>query len=122
MESPPNEAIERLFSYGTLQQPEVQLATFGRHLNARADTLPGYRLSMLAIDDPEVVKTSGKTHHPIISYTGSPGDTITGAVLEVSAEELQHSDRYEVAAYRRQSVKLTSGDIAWAYVDARDPA
>ncbi len=120
MDSPPYEAIERLFSYGTLQQTEVQLATFGRRLAASEDVLPGYRLSMLAIDDADVVKTSGKTHHPIISYTGSPEDSITGAVLAVSTEELWHADRYEVAAYRRQSVRLASGTIAWAYVDARD--
>ncbi|MHA4870499.1 gamma-glutamylcyclotransferase family protein [Duganella sp. PWIR1] len=120
MASPPNEATERLFSYGTLQQPEVQMATFGRLLVSSQDVLPGYRLSSVAIDDPDVVKTSGKTHHPIISHTGSPADTIAGAVLAISTEELRHADRYEVAAYRRQSVTLASGAVAWAYVDARD--
>ena len=56
----PAAATEQLFSYGTLQQPEVQLATFGRLLDSRPDQLPGYCLAMLAIDDAQVVATSGK--------------------------------------------------------------
>ena len=52
-----------LFSYGTLQQEDVQLATFGRRLEGRVDALPGYATSLLEIRDAEVVKTSGKTHH-----------------------------------------------------------
>ena len=59
-----------LFSYGTLQQEDVQLATFGRRLAGAADALVGYRQSMVEIDDPEVVRTSGKTHHPIVAFTG----------------------------------------------------
>ena len=31
-----------LFSYGTLQQDDVQRATFGRLLTGQRDTLPGY--------------------------------------------------------------------------------
>ena len=120
MESRSTDAIEMLFSYGTLQQPEVQMATFGRLLSGHQDGLPGYRLSAVAIDDPAVVATSGKTHHPIVSHTGSPDDQVAGSVLAVTADELRDSDRYEVAAYRRQSVALASGAVAWAYVDARD--
>ncbi|RFP18780.1 MULTISPECIES: gamma-glutamylcyclotransferase family protein [unclassified Duganella] len=120
MESRPTDATEMLFSYGTLQQPEVQMATFGRLLSGHQDSLPGYRLSAVAIDDPAVVETSGKTHHPIVSHTGSPDDKVAGSVLAVTADELRDSDRYEVAAYRRQSVALASGAVAWAYVDARD--
>ena len=58
-----------LFSYGTLQQRDVQLATFGRELHGTPDHLVGFRQSMVRIEDPEVVKTSGKTHHPIVSRT-----------------------------------------------------
>ncbi|SDE35457.1 hypothetical protein [Paraburkholderia lycopersici] len=36
--------------------------------------MPGYSLAMLKINDPEVVATSGKTHHPVVTYTGNPGD------------------------------------------------
>ena len=113
---------EQLFSYGTLQQADVQLATFGRLLDSRPDQLPGYRLALLAIDDAQVVATSGKTHHPIASRSGAPTDSVPGAVLVISLEELRQADGYEVAAYRRERVTLASGMQAWAYVDARDAA
>lgn len=112
-------ATEHLFSYGTLQQADVQLATFGRLLDSRPDRLPGYCLAMLAIDDAQVVATSGKTHHPIASR-GEPADGVPGAVLAVTLEELRQADGYEVAAYRRERVTLASGAQVWAYVDARD--
>ncbi len=114
------EKMEKLFSYGTLQQEGVQLATFGRKLEGRPDQLNGYKLGLLEIDDPEVVATSGKTHHPIISRSGSETDAVVGSVLLVTPEELQQADKYEVAAYKRHSVTLASGAIAWAYVDARE--
>ncbi|QYG07691.1 gamma-glutamylcyclotransferase family protein [Janthinobacterium sp. PAMC25594] len=116
------ETPEQLFSYGTLQQADVQLATFGRLLDSRPDQLPGYRLALLAIDDAQVVATSGKTHHPIASRSSAPTDCVPGAVLAISADELRQADGYEVAAYRRERVTLASGMQAWAYVDARDAA
>lgn len=39
------ERTERLFSYGTLQQENVQIATFGRLLNGAPDALVGFKLS-----------------------------------------------------------------------------
>ncbi|RQM47566.1 gamma-glutamylcyclotransferase [Paraburkholderia bannensis] len=112
---------ERLFSYGTLQLEQVQLATFGRKLDGEADEMPGFSLTMLKIDDPEVVKTSGKTHHPVVAYTGNPADRVAGAVFAITAQELAHADDYEVAAYRRDRVTLASGVSAWVYVDANTP-
>lgn len=108
-----------LFSYGTLQQDNVQQATFGRLLSGRPAELVGYSLSMIAIDDPEVVKTSGKTHHPIVRFTGAPADRVAGTVFNVTQVELEHSDKYEVAAYKRVLAPLASGDEAWVYIDAR---
>jgi hypothetical protein len=40
-----------LFSYGTLQDQAVQLATFGRELKGRADSLPGYKQNWVEITD-----------------------------------------------------------------------
>lgn len=108
-----------LFSYGTLQQADVQLATFGRLLSGTADALVGYEQSMVAIDDPEVVKTSGKSHHPIVRHTGAAAARVAGTVFEITAEELERADRYEVSAYRRVEAPLASGRSAWVYVDAR---
>ena len=111
--------MPHLFSYGTLQQDDVQRSTFGRLLSGRADVLPGYSQDMVAIDDPDVVATSGKTHHPILKHSGVASDRVAGTVFEISADELAQADRYEVAAYRRVAVTLASGLSAWVYVDAR---
>ena len=55
----------------------------------------------------------------IVAFTGRDTDGVAGTVFEVTADELQRADRYEVAAYRRVSVTLRSGRQAWVYVDAR---
>jgi len=73
---------------------------------------------MVAIDDPEVVKTSGKTHHPILRYTGDRNALVQGTVFENTPEELEQVDRYEVSAYKRVAAPLKSGGMAWVYVDA----
>jgi hypothetical protein len=110
---------ELLFSYGTLQLESVQLATFGRRLTGFKDTLPRFTLAMVAIDDAEVVATSGKSQHPIVRYTGVSADVVEGMVFEITPEELASADRYEVSAYRRVGVPLISGRRAWVYVDVR---
>jgi gamma-glutamylcyclotransferase (GGCT)/AIG2-like uncharacterized protein YtfP len=111
--------VPKLFSYGTLQQDGVQLATFGRRLTGVSDALVGYRQSIAAIDDPEVVRKSGKTHHPIVAFTGRVQDRVPGVVFKITDAELQHADAYEVAAYVRVKAPLASGLEAWVYVDAR---
>ena len=59
-----------LFSYGTLQQENVQLSTFGRLLQGR-DELPGFEQSLVRIEDPQVAAKSGKTHHANVTFNGS---------------------------------------------------
>jgi len=105
-----------LFSYGTLQQPDVQLATFGRHLAGTPDQLPGHRLDWVTITDPAVIAASGSDRHPIIRV--SRADTVAGTVFALTTTELAASDQYEVEAYRRVPVILASGSDAWAYLAA----
>ncbi len=110
---------ENLFSYGTLQLVPVQLSTFGRTLEGTPDELPGFSRSMVRIEDPNVVETSGQTHHPIVRFTGSDADRVAGSVFRITHQELLNADKYEVAAYRRIAVVLASGIRAWVYIDAR---
>ncbi len=60
-----------LFSYGTLQREEVQLATFGRRLNGKPDALTGYVVTIIPIRDPNVAAKSGDTHYRNVKFTGS---------------------------------------------------
>ena len=107
-----------LFSYGTLQQPGVQMSTFGRLLNGRPDELVGFRLSVLEIENPEFVKASGKSHHSIVKFDGNDDSRVSGTVLELTDAELAQADAYEPAGYTRISATLASGTEAWVYADA----
>lgn len=109
-----------LFSYGTLRQTNVQLATFGRELEGREDALVGFIRSMIAITDPAVVATSGETHHPIVARTGNTEDEVAGTVFRITAAELAAADSYEVSDYKRIAVRLKSGCDAFVYVRAAD--
>ena len=48
-----------LFSYGTLQHADVQLATFGRLLRGQSDELAGFEQALVRIDDAQFVASSG---------------------------------------------------------------
>lgn len=113
-----NETGVLLFSYGTLQDKAVQRANFGRELNGRADAMTGYVQRWVEITDPEVIKTSGLARHPIVSASDDPQDEVPGMVFEITAQELEAADRYEVSDYKRVSVRLKSGAQAWVYVKA----
>ena len=107
-----------LFSYGTLQLKSVQLANFGRELKGRPDAMVGWRRDLLEITDPEVLRQSGETHHPIVSESGDAADEVPGVVFEITPDELVAADGYEVADYQRVLVTLKSGAVAWVYVKA----
>jgi hypothetical protein len=106
-----------LFSYGTLQDPDVQLATFGHHLQGEKDLLPGYEPALVPISDPAVAARLGRLHHYNARATGDDWSSVQGTALEVTDEELAKADGYEAAfGYRRVEVTLSSGKLAWVYV------
>jgi gamma-glutamylcyclotransferase (GGCT)/AIG2-like uncharacterized protein YtfP len=109
--------VERLFSYGTLQQESVQLANFGRKLKGQIDSLQGWRLSTVEIRDPAVLAVSGLAVHRIM-VRGVPADEVHGVMFEITATELKAADSYETDAYKRVKLKFTSGTEAWVYVAA----
>ncbi|MCV7192203.1 gamma-glutamylcyclotransferase family protein [Mycolicibacterium brumae] len=108
-----------LFSYGTLRDPNVQQALFGRPVPCEDDSLPGFELAEVLITDPAVIAASGSDRHPILRR-GTPEDVVAGACLRLNDEELAAADDYEVDDYARIPVTLGSGRQAWAYVAAAD--
>ena len=105
-----------IFSYGTLQLPQVQIATYGRLLDGSPDTLLGYRLEPLAISDTNVIRISGKAVHTIARHTGEPHHHIDGMVYMITEAELAATDLYEVDVYGRVAETLVSGREALLYV------
>jgi gamma-glutamylcyclotransferase (GGCT)/AIG2-like uncharacterized protein YtfP len=111
-----------LFSYGTLQQENVQLSTFGRLLQGQTDDLLGFAQSLVKIQDPQLAAATGRTHHANVTFNGNNDSRVTGTVFEITDAELVAADRYEqLAAYKRVTAVLASGKQAWLYVNARRP-
>ena len=95
-----------LFAYGTLQQEDVQRATFGRPLQGESDALVGFERTMAR-------------GHVTASATGRPDDRVAGVVFEVTEADLSAADKYEErASFARITSTLASGKQAWVYVDA----
>jgi hypothetical protein len=120
MTSRSDDPEELLFSYGPLQDPTLQQSVFGRQLAGEDDQLYGYTLTMLEPTDARPRRQPGR--HPIMMMTGQPEDRVDGTLYHVSQKELQQADTIEATDYKRDRVKLASGKIAWAYIDAKPPS
>lgn len=99
-------ATHYLFTYGTLQEKEVQLGVFARELKGFDDKLTHYRVSHMKVADI----------YPTLEHTGEEKDSITGKVYTLSNQELQKADAYEGDAYQRIEIELGSGKKAWTYI------
>ncbi|WP_328787225.1 GDSL-type esterase/lipase family protein [Streptomyces sp. NBC_00273] len=106
-----------LFSFGTLRDERVQTALFGRAVPTSPAALAGYTTRPLKITDPAVIAASGLDVHLILERR--LGASVDGAVLHLTDQELAAADAYEVDDYTRRRVVLSSGESAWAYLDAK---
>ena len=112
-----------LFSYGSLQQEDVQLSTFGRRLDGQRDELPRFAPSLVKVDDPGVVARIGRTHHANVTFNGNETSRVPGMAFEITDAELASVDAYEHAFdYGRIAATLASGRDAWVYVSTRAAA
>ena len=109
-----------LFSYGTLRDPAIQLAVFGRTLSGSADLLIGYAREDFEVTDPAFTAVYG-SNHVIVQNTGRDEDRTPGTVLEVTDAELQMADAYEPAGYRRVAARFASGRRGWVYTADDSP-
>lgn len=99
-----------LFTYGTLQDIEVQQATFNRTLKGHKDLLNGYILAKHKIYG----------QYPVIEPSLSPTDSVTGTTYEIDVTELDAADAYETKAYKRIEVILASNRTAWVYIENKE--
>ena len=111
-----------LFSYGTLQQEGVQRSTFGRLLKGSADALVGYAQTMVKIEDADVVAKSGKTHHPIVAYSGRERRSRVRNRIRDHRRRARRRRRLRGRRLQAGVAPLASGRRAWVYVDARGAA
>jgi gamma-glutamylcyclotransferase (GGCT)/AIG2-like uncharacterized protein YtfP len=100
------------FSYGSLQQEQVQLSTVGRRLEGQKDDLLQFETSSVRIDDPRIVTAT-------LTFTGRESSRVAGVVFEITDVELASLDAYEATfSYTRVAATLASGRQAWVYVHA----
>ena len=101
---------QHLFTYGTLQNPEIQRIVMDRELTGKKDTLIGYRL--------EHEKVLGR--YPAVIHTGNPKDKVRGMVYKTSFRDLFLCDEYEGTHYKRIRETLNSGLESWVYIENLD--
>ncbi len=99
--------MEYLFTYGTLQDEQVQQYIFNRTLFGKRDFLPGFKRMENAVYG----------RYPLVLQTHDPADYVEGKVYELTEPELKKADVYETAAYKRMKMPLRSGVSAWVYVE-----
>ncbi len=102
--------MQKLFTYGTLQNDDIQETIFGRQLQGTPEILIGYVIKEIQIEEE-----FGIVHYPIIMETNNPEDTINGIVYEITSIDLRQADLYEGLHYKRVEVHLQSNEMAWAY-------
>lgn len=99
--------MEKIFTYGTLQDETIQQQIIGRMLGTgQTDTLRGYAVGKLV----------GIHAEYNIIYPRA-GATVDGVVYEVTDDELKKIDEYEGDAYIRVSATLVSNTRVWVYRD-----
>lgn len=115
-----DQASVALFSYGTLRQENVQLATFGRRIAGRPDALAGFALSPMTITDAAAIAASGSSVHTIARPSREAAAPIPGLIFDLRPDEIEAADRYESGPIRRIRARLVSGEEAFVYVAADD--
>ena len=110
--APISHQMEKLFSYGTLRQAEIQRALYGREVETIPDAIMGYCIRVVQLTGWKYAQVSGGSLQQTIEK--GPGD-IEGSVLLLTPDELVRTDEYEPRGYARVKVPLRSGGEAWAY-------
>jgi gamma-glutamylcyclotransferase (GGCT)/AIG2-like uncharacterized protein YtfP len=108
--TPVKSATTYLFSYGTLQESDVQQMIFTRALKGQRDSLKAHVISEERVGGL----------YPTIRESGELRDRVEGFVYIIREEELPLVDTYEGEAYIRKSVVLESGIKAWVYLGKLD--
>ncbi|MBO0323829.1 gamma-glutamylcyclotransferase [Muricauda sp. CAU 1633] len=99
--------MEYLFTYGTLQDLQVQEYIFGRILDGKPDFLSGFKRFENAVYG----------RYPLVLHTENEEDKVEGMVYKVSIADLKKADIYETSAYKREKFHLESGTVAWVYIE-----
>lgn len=96
---------EKLFVYGTLKEPKLQIKVIGRKPESSPDVLIDYKKSK--------IKINNKIYPISIQKKNS---SVSGLVISITTKELKIIDEYETNAYKRKKVVLESKRNVWVYL------
>jgi gamma-glutamylcyclotransferase (GGCT)/AIG2-like uncharacterized protein YtfP len=99
--------LEYLFTYGTLQEKQVQQDVFGHLVEGHPDALLGFKKMENAVYG----------QYPLVMRTADAKDKVKGTVYKVTITDLEKADVYESNAYKREKFPLESGLEAWVYIE-----
>ena len=92
-----------VFSYGTLQDPLIQIELFGRQLQGVTANLQGF------------LKKENAVFKRYPSIVLSNYDRVDGVIFEMTDQELKICDAYETNAYKRKLHDFENHKGVWVY-------
>lgn len=95
-----------MFVYGTLVSNVMRQAVLNHPVEAQKDSLRNY------------VKTPHTYFDVYPTIKKEQGGTVEGVVFPINWQDKACLDRYETEHYKRIKVKLESGKVAFAYIEA----
>jgi len=103
---------QRLFVYGTLQDPKVQLRVIGRIVSGEPAVIAGWRKEWIHVRS-DAAEIAGEEVHPIA--VADPEGEIEGLILSLTEKDWPALDEYEGETYERVAAVLKDGRHAWFY-------
>lgn len=102
--------MPKLFTYGTLAEPEIQKVVLGedKTKTLRPTAVRNFKLG---------IWTNEKGSHFLAAFPFL-GSIIKGHTFEVNEEQLFRCDVYEGYAYRRVQVMTANGEVAFMYISS----
>ena len=98
--------MKKIFVYGTLLNPAVQMDVLGRTISGIFAIVKGYRVIYnYKVNDIE---------YPIAIE--DPESNVNGKLLDVDDDDLIKLDEYETNDYIRKTIKTTNDEEAYMYV------
>lgn len=100
--------MKKIFCYGTLQEPKVQMELIGRVITGELTYISGYVVLRDYVDPSD-----GIAYPRIVSM---PNGCVYGRVLEFTDAEVLVLNGYETDMYELQDIEVASGDVVSVYM------
>ena len=98
----------KIFCYGTLQEPSVQVSLIGRAVEGQIDSIENFIVVRDYVDPDDDI-----AYPRIVPYENG---CVYGRVLSFSPEEVVVLDEYETEMYNREYITTKGGEVVQVYM------